>query len=182
MQQASLLQEARYANLCRIVVVNRAWERIPNADVLYAADPEFWDTYDTKRFRGERFTADKDSAKKYGLQRVRAKAHPGIEFDATTGIVNGLHSGQQAMNLAVHLGAAELVLVGYDFGASPTRNWHEPYPTAHMNRVHNYPLWHKDMLIAAEFLRLRAIDVANCSNRSTLTCFRRSNLERELGL
>lgn len=188
-QQAALIQEARYANLCHVIVVNRAWERIPNADVLYAADEEFWDTYWTKiqfEFRNEKYTASADAARRYNLQKVRAKNHRGIEFDTSTRIVTGLHSGQQAMNLAYHFGAAQIILVGYDMCGPGYpyvgRNWHDPYPTAHMNRLHNYSQWRDDMADVAEYFHDRAIDVVNCSNVSALTCFRRGDLKTELGL
>jgi hypothetical protein len=59
------------------------------------------------------------AAKQYpALQLLQVSGQPGL--DLRPGWVRtGGHSGYTAINLAVHLGATRIVLLGYDMMASP---------------------------------------------------------------
>jgi len=179
------VSRARSAARVRVITVNRAWERLDKVDALYAADPEWWDTYYVKvgnapHVVDEKYTADKDTASKYGLVKMRAKANPGINFDYSSSILTGTNSGQQAINLAVLHGAKQIILLGFDMRAGWHRNWHDAYPLTSMNRAHHYSRWISEMEVAAADLKAHCIDVVNCSNPTALTCFRCDTIEGAL--
>lgn len=105
----------------RVVVVNDAYRLAPWADVLYAADAKWWKWH-------QDVPDEALPARKYTLQRTALAYRPSVEvltWDGQAGLTQnpqhvrlGGHSGYQAINVAVHLGAARIVLLGYDMQAA----------------------------------------------------------------
>jgi hypothetical protein len=109
-------------------VVNDAYKLMPWADALYAADFAWWRTHDgVKSFAGERWTSHSVStqvcddkslvAHLYDLNFVNARHGKG--FSSDPGCIHygdPEHSGFQAVNLALLMGAPKIVLVGFDYG------------------------------------------------------------------
>lgn len=120
----------------RTIVINDVYRFLPEGDMLYAADPDWWTRYAEAHiwpvdgrsypgavdFKGIKVTQDWESAKKWGLHHVPSKG-----IDENKGpcrsislnpayIHQGSTSGFQAFNLAVHLGAAKILLMGLDMG------------------------------------------------------------------
>lgn len=98
----------------RVIVVNDAWRLAPWADVLYAADEPWWRKNNgVPEFAGLKFSIG--TPRKYwpGVQYLMNKGPEGVET-ASDGLRTGHHSGYQAVNLAVHLGATRILLLGYD--------------------------------------------------------------------
>lgn len=176
-EQADLIEAARAAGKIHVGVVNRTWERLPNADVLYAADAKWWDAYiESVRagFNGECWTQDEPSARKYGLCHVRGKGLPGLSRDKTL-IHNGGNSGYALVNLARHFGTELIVLVGYDMQHGATVHWHPDYPKGWGN-ANSPQAW------APRFTQLYAdltddgIKVVNCSTETAITAIPRADL------
>ena len=116
-----------------MIVVNDAYRLAPWADVLYAADAKWW--------KWHQDVPDAElPARKYTLQKAALVHRPSIElltWDGHAGLTQnpkyvrlGGHGGYQAINLAVHLGAARIVLLGYDMqsGADGQDHFHGAHP------------------------------------------------------
>ncbi len=120
----------------RVIVVNNAYRLAPWADVLFAADAMWW--------RWQLGVPDADLPPLiYATQPTAVQWRPTVQLlQATRGtgltldpgkLVSGGHSGAQAINLAVHLGARvsrRIVLLGYDMQQAPDgrQHFHEDHP------------------------------------------------------
>lgn len=150
----------------------------PWADVLYAADGDWWDKFKgCPDFSGERWTLDVDAAKKYGLHHIDYKPQSPWSTDPAY-IASGGNSGFQVANLAVLQGAARVILLGYDMGFKPGQDkhwWEKEYPRN--SRDSNYADWLKRWEAAAPLI---PVPVLNASRQSAITCFQRVNLREVL--
>ena len=146
----------------RMIVVNNAYHLAPWADVLYAADEKWWRWQKgATGFAGLKYTIDPQRSPWPGLQVLRNTGAHGLERQPT-GLRTGFNSGYQAINLAVHLGAARILLLGYDmhgdhfFGAHPDQS-RPPFAVC----LREFPS------LAAPLAAL-GIDVVNCTPGSAL--------------
>jgi hypothetical protein len=99
----------------RVIAVNNAYQIAPWADVLYAADDKWWTWHKgATSFLGLKYTIAPTRQSWPGVVALRNTGQHGLESDPT-GLRTGYNSGYQAINLAVHLGASRVVLLGYDF-------------------------------------------------------------------
>lgn len=85
---------------------------------LLACNSEWWDHYwprDERLRTGDfaKWTWDKPTADRYGLAHIRGEWGDGLSTDPEV-IHYGHSSGYQLINLALHYGVTEMVLVGYD--------------------------------------------------------------------
>lgn len=85
---------------------------------LLACNPEWWDYYyprddNLRNASFDRWTWDKPTAEKYGLTHINAIWGDGLSTDPEY-IHYGHSSGYQLINLALHYGVTEFVLIGYD--------------------------------------------------------------------
>lgn len=175
--QVDLIAAARPA--WRVFVVNTTWQRLPDADVLYASDQPWWDEHlpaVRAGFRGECWTSSRLVAHRDRLHFVRCTANPGLS--RTPGVVHSGHnSGYQTVNLAYLLGARRILLAGYDmqrtYGLS---HWHGDHPGV-LNRGLNTSLWLENFNRLAPDLVQAGVDVVNCSIETALTCFPRGDLQ-----
>ena len=164
-------------NACRgqahVIAIKEAWQLAPWAEILYACDATFWNYYKgVPEFTGH----------KYGLEATRFPdvrvlqntGDEGLELEPT-GLRTGHNSGYQALNLAVHLGAARIVLLGFDCWADGTKqNWHT---AKRYHRPSPYPMFLMRFATLVEPLKALKIEVLNCSRRTVLTSFPRVPLE-----
>jgi len=104
-----------------VIAVNDAFKLLPFADLLYACDAKWWEVHNgCMDFAGERWSTheiggsnDKRAiAKKYGVSLIAGRSGDKFRTDGT--IAYGSNSGFQAIGLAIWLGAARIVLVGFD--------------------------------------------------------------------
>ena len=144
------------------IAVNLSWRMIPEADILFAGDACFW-AHDPYRleigamFHGELWTASQSASRKYKLNLLQRPLRT--------------NSGANAIALAQRLGATWIGLLGFDWGG---RHWHEDHPKPLGNcRTFETPEIEK---LATE-LRLKKIEVVNCSRQTGLECFPRQPLE-----
>ena len=104
----------RCAGQAKVTAINDAYRLAPWADVLYACDAKWWRwNKGLPGFAGLKFGLDTSIA----YRDVTVLQNTGLQVLETTptGLRTGHTSGYQAINLAVHLGAARIVLLGYDF-------------------------------------------------------------------
>lgn len=164
--QAELIRQSHAASKCRLIVVNRMWERFPDADVLYAPDPKWWDTYWPQveaGFNGECWTCIAETARKYGLCHIPYENGPGLS--PKRGIIrSGYNGGYQAIGLAHEFGATTILLCGFDlkYGPNGEKHSHPDYPAGFANAP-GVASWAKNFGPLAVELQLRGVRFRNCS-------------------
>lgn len=165
----------------RVIAVNDAYRWAPWADVLYACDEKWWKWQFRERpkmiagFTGLKFALQGHPSRWVpGVQVLKNTGEQGLEHEAT-GLRNGRNSGYQAINLAVHLGAAKIVLLGYDMGYGEKGATH--FFGAHPDRTKPpFTSCRRNFPTLVEPLHSLQIEIVNCSRATTLKCFRRSTL------
>jgi hypothetical protein len=165
------------------IAVTSAAPLAPWADMIYAADEDFW--------RINRWAFDLPGMK-VGMcsypgvlelaisRRTEARGedrHNGFDPDPSR-LRTGGNSGYQALSIAVHAGAAKILLFGFDMGGT---HWHGEYP-APLRNTHpdQFAKWIERFRELAPLLLARRIDVVNCSPTSALDCFRKQTPEEAL--
>jgi hypothetical protein len=163
----------------RAVAINNSHELAHWADLLYACDLRWWQRYKPE-FSGMKYCPHEGACKEFGLTYVRGVHRPGISVTPDK-IHYGSNSGFQAMNLAVHLGAKRILLLGYDMGFSDgRRHWHEDHKGIGNPDKNSFRRWLLAFQEAKPQLEKLGIEVVNCSRKTALTVFRQSTIEREL--
>lgn len=173
----------------RVIAVNNAFQLAPWADLLYACGKypiekgRWWKVYPTAvHFKGLKVTLDEKSAQEHGLHLLHWTGDTGLELEDRTGVRGGFNSGYQAVNLAVHLGATRILLLGYDMQRGPDdpteaegcrHHWHGNHP--HAMRP-PYDFWIDAFGSLPEALAAVGVEVINCTRVSALTVFPRQPL------
>lgn len=164
-----------------VVAVNDTYRWAPWADVLYAADPEWWEAHDgAAGFAGLKFSLHGKAGRWPGVQVLEKTGELGLEL-TPTGLRRGMNSGYQAINVAVHLGASRIVLLGYDMQmASGVTHFFGEHPAGRMRRKSDYAAFCAcfDSLVAP--LADLGIAVVNASRESALASFPRGSLREAL--
>jgi len=162
----------------RIIAINRAYEVIPWAEIVYFSDVRFFDWHKEGLLKHAGIKAS-------GNKHVD---HPEVEKYKFTGckgidlghmkLKHGNNSGYAAMNLAVHLGARMIVLLGFDmkFSKTNTANWHNGYPVA--SRLTQYEKMLPYFESMREALDERGISALNACEDSAINVFYRTPLDK----
>jgi hypothetical protein len=150
-----------------VIAINDAFRLAPWAEVMYGCDAKFyywhWEK-GLKNFAGLKFSLDSEAKRYPGVQVLRNTGETGLELDPS-GIRVGRNSGYQAINVAVHLGAKKVVLLGYDmqgdhyFGSHPDKS--KPPFAICLERFKTL----------VEPMRDAGVDIVNCTPNTALTCF-----------
>lgn len=167
----------------RVVVVNDGYRLAPWADVLYAADPEWWAAHQgVPGFAGIKVSQNAKAAAKWGLRHVASVNEPGLSLDRSV-IHQGQTSGYQAINLAVHLGAVRILLLGFDMklGEGGAKHWFGDHP-GELNKAGNYAGWVKNFPAMVPDLAKAGVEVVNCSRETAIDCFPRMPIGQALGI
>lgn len=158
----------------KVYAVKESRHLAPWADVLYAADTDWWDLYKgVPDFAGERWTVSQEAAKKYGLNVIDYQPQAKWSDDPSW-IATGGNSGFQAINLAVLQGADRVILLGYDMGheyGKPKHWWTGKYERP--VRYSNYKEFIEKFNIAAPLI---PVPVINCTRLTALNCFPKMSL------
>lgn len=169
----------------RVIAINDAYRLAPWADVLYAADAAWWRRHwsAVKTFAGLKFSigsCDTALPEPNTVQYLRNTGLTGLERDPR-GLRTGKNSGFQSINLAAHLGAKRIVLLGYDMGHAPGQpsHWFGEHP-AGLNRHSPYAAFLECFASLIAPLKALGIEVLNCSRQTRLNCFPRFPLEKAL--
>jgi len=162
-----------------VIAVNDAYRLAPWADVLYACDLKWWKHHHAKLvgFAGLRFSVD-PSARGCGAQILRNTGPMGLERDPT-GLRTGKNSGYQAINLAVHLGAKRILLLGYDCQRTHGQDhFFGPHPKPlHVNSPSRFLEFRGLFASLVQPLAALQIEILNLTRETALTCFPRQTLE-----
>lgn len=185
---------AQCRGVAHVIAVNDAIALAPWADVLYSGDREWWGHRrdEVRAFAGLKYRVRPSlkedltefSEQFHDVHLLAPTGHEGVERDPAglrIGLRGGQNSGYQAMNLAVHLGASRILLLGYDMQEGPNgethwfgdQAWRASRPSPYKMMVRSF-----DSLV--DPLKQIGIDVINCSRRTALTQFQRLPIERML--
>lgn len=161
----------------RVIAIKDTIRLAPWAGCLYACDAKWWRHYgDGLAFDGPKYALEQGSNKWAGV--LHDTGPLGLELKPT-GLRTGRNSGYQAINLAVHLGAKRIVLLGYDMRPTGERHhWFgvHPYNTSTPPYDHFLPCF--DSIV--EPLRALGIDVFNATRKTALAVFPQLSLEEAL--
>lgn len=145
----------------------------PWADVLYAADTDWWDMKDRwEWFQGEKMTLSSEASIKYGLSYI--DYDPKFIWSENPAIIaSGGNSGFQALNIAYLRGATKIILLGYDMGHTGQKHWWDKEHKRD-SRNSDYHKWIEHFKKAAPMIKANVI---NCTRETALDCFPRMSLE-----
>lgn len=154
-----------------VIAINDAYKLAPWADVLYAADSCWIEWHEgVLSFKGEKYTiAAHDTTQRSGWVVMGNAGTHGLERNPTA-LRTGFNGGYQAINLAVHLGAKRIALLGYDMApAEDGRNhWFGEHPDK-TNPPYLQMRAAFDTLV--EPLAEVGVEVINCSRHTALLTF-----------
>lgn len=116
----------------KCIAVNNAYQLAPFSPIMIFADHMWygWHKETLKEFNGIKFCGAWGGNKKQYDESViyldRIKKD-GLDF--REGFICGNNTGYQAINLAINLGAKEIVLIGFDMGFDDkgNSNWHDDH-------------------------------------------------------
>lgn len=161
-----------------VVAVNDAHRLAPWADVLFSSDRRWWPFYGAvPSFKGLRYGIGSSVGKKNPFPNglpVRVLKNAGYNGLATEtdALCNGRNSGYAAVNLAVHLGAKRIVLLGYNMGTPGNRShFFGDHPVGLNQTGGLYPGFRRSFDTMVEPLKDIGVDVINCTEHSSLTSF-----------
>lgn len=166
----------------RVIAVNRSYELVPQADILYGADTGFWLVYPAARaFAGLKLCPDIHVKRICSaVQVVQIKRHKStMQYErdmvrAPPGVIGfGGNSGFQAVNIAAQTRPARICLVGFDYVGS---HWHPDHPPGLRNPgPGQLRWWCAELDRQAPLLASWGIDVVNLSPISALRGFCRAD-------
>lgn len=164
-----------------VIAVNDSWRLAPWADALMASDAAWWAARKgVPEFGGLKFSLEANSGRWPGVTVLQVTGDKGIEPEPT-GLRTGRNSGAAAINLAVHFGAARVLLLGYDLQAKDEAHSH--WFGAHQRPLRGgspYQLFRQMFEAMVQPLKDAGVSVINCTAGSALRCFPFSSLAEAL--
>lgn len=162
------------------VAVNNAYQLAPWASALYAADYKWWVWHKgCPGFTGLKYTVTRPTIRVFrDVRLLRRSGEDGIDRKPDA-LRMGRNSGYQALNLAVHLGAKRIILLGFDMQRGPQNeaHWHGEHPDFSRSP---FPIFIRKFETAVKPLQQAGIAVVNCSRQTALHCFPEQPLEEAL--
>jgi hypothetical protein len=170
----------------RVIAVNRTYELVPWADMLYACDAAWWRTVNgLPDWPTLRVSQDKNTIAEFP-EIKRVVAQRGLE-NLVLGnpgyILWGGNSGTQAINLAAQTGARKIVLCGFDMTLQNGLHWHGAHGGLLANpRPMNTEMWRRRTDQCGDYLLANGFTIANASPNSALKKWPQMSLEAALGI
>ena len=164
----------------KVIAIKEAVRLAPWADVLYACDAKWWRWEEgAPSYQGVKYALEPQPTPYPGVQVLRDAGPEGLSDDPSA-LCTGNNSGYQAINLAVHLGATKIVLLGYDMSVGPDgqQNWFGEHP-CHVRSP--YPFFLTRFASIAAPLQARGVTVLNASRFTVMNTFPRVPLAEALG-
>ena len=163
-----------------VIAVNDTVRLAPWADVLYACDAKWWEHHQgVPTFTGLKLGLE-HPAHRFGVQILGNAGGEGLALNPAE-VMTGLNSGYQAINVAVHLGAKRIVLLGYDLEARPGHKSHffGDHPVG-LQKAPGFEQWRERFATLVTPLQALGVSVVNASRQTALRCFPRQSLVEAL--
>lgn len=155
----------------RVIAINDAGLVLaPWADVLFFADQRWlaWNEPDLHLHKGRwKVTRRIVRQPPKGIEIRSVRYSQCMGFSRDPGVISGFCGGGNAINLAYHLGAARIVLMGFDMRPG---NWHDRHRAPPLSDQHALKFIPAIERMAPE-LAADGVDVINATPGSALTCF-----------
>lgn len=151
----------------------------PDAEILYFADGlarwAGWNRDKIGLFRGREIVTRSTVSMLGGRIVRRVRQDDGADLAREPDAVAGFCSGANALNIAFHLGARRIYLLGYDMGGG---HWHDHHktPARDVYATHMIPAINR----MAGALDRAGVQVFNCSRVSRLACFPFADIDEVL--
>lgn len=167
---------------------NNVWQIVPDLAVLYGCNLKWWQHYwspELAAHPAEKWTTNAEAARTFGLHWIAEANRPGLSNDPEL-VHHGHGSGYSLLNLAYLMGAARIVLLGYDLqysadyngaarhvGSGPRHYFGEyPEPLRHWPSVRVQRGVHVELLDLYQSVADQgAVEIVNCTPGSALRCF-----------
>lgn len=167
----------------RVIAVNDQFRLAPWADVLYAADWQWWmhrKNYAARSFRGLKVTVSPNTAIE-DVMLLKVDKMEGVS-DSAEHLNTCQNSGWQAINLAYLFGARRIFVFGMDMRVGRNGESHNfgEHPDGLNSPVWEFDNWTRMINRSAPALKERGVEVYNCSAVSKLSCFPKKTLEEVL--
>lgn len=174
----------------KIIVINRAFEVCPFADIMFSMDNRFYNWLIRGQLPGslEKFMAFKglkvwlevsNNNYHHGIYYVVGLPTDGFPHSLKAGIYHGNHSGYGALQLALVLGADPIYLLGYDMKHQGKQtHFHSGYPSR--QGEHTLQSFKLGLDRMAPLIRKAGRKVINLNPYSALKCFEFGILEKVL--
>jgi hypothetical protein len=159
----------------RVIAVNDAVRVAPWADVLYSSDRAWWPGFARHggAFNGLKYGVGEHQGQREPFRRcpdvtvLTNTGEHGVETDPS-GLRTGSNSGAAAINLAVHFGAARVLLLGYTMSVIDNRaHFFDDGPARHTL----YRSWVRCFDAMRAPLKALGVEVINCTHPTALTSF-----------
>lgn len=152
------------------IVINRGFEVLPEATMLYWTDRRFYEWYKKSidRFKGYKVTTKISDNLTDDV--IIYKKSSDVYNDIVDFLSTGNNSGYGAIALAIKMGAKKINLLGYDMKSEPnSTHWHSGYQTRHNHMIYNKMISNIERL--AIYCHKNKIEVINYNMDSKLNCF-----------
>jgi hypothetical protein len=162
---------------CRVAVVNNSYQLAPWADLLYAADADWWrEKKGAKEFGGLKVTCKPDTAIANGIFFVNLFGdfdtdQDKILMEPKGTIGRGGNSGFQLINIVTQAGCKKQIWMGFDFLGD---HWHSRHPAPMKNpSQRTLDKWRRRLDQQAPTLADIGVAVVVTSKASALTAFKK---------
>jgi len=161
---------------CRVAVVNNSYQLAPWADLLYAADDDWWRWQYKKDFAGLKVTCKERTAKDHGIHYIDLLGVIDTDEDQMVVepkgmIARGGNSGFQLINIVTQTGCKKQIWMGFDFNGE---HWHEKHPRPMKNpSQQTLDKWCRRLDGQAFILETMGVSVRLVSENSALTAFQK---------
>jgi hypothetical protein len=151
-----------------VIAVNTTVQLFPQAWVLFACDAIWWQKREDlwRDFPGLRYCIEDQPHNLRRAYRVPSKTGARLHDDH---LVKGGSGGCLAIQLAYHMGAESIMLLGFDMQSSGGRlHWHPDHPMGNP-KEHVFPIWAERTDRICQDIIARGVPVINLSRRTALT-------------
>lgn len=158
-------------------VVNDGVKMVPDADLLWFTDRAWYEmnAATVRAFPGQAATLENYALQSEvsGIWCVHNFGNTGVFHPDRDGVMSGNNSGYALLHFAVHAGATNIVLLGYDCKVGPKGvHWFGDHPAPLNNPdADRLSVWSHRFAQLADVLAARGVLVVNASPDSALTCF-----------
>lgn len=164
-----------------VLSINRAFQAVPWAIATFWTDSRFYKWYqkDLKRFEGIKIACRYSQLYEKDTILVRSTGGAGVD-EYPYHIRAGNNSGFAALNVAYHLGAKKIYLLGYDMKSErQSTHWHEGYVTSHNHDIYERAMM-KDFIGAQKYYKKLKVKLYNANPDSMMTHIEKCTVKQAL--